>query len=196
MLIYHQNCRGLRTKTSEFCQNLITTSYDIVTLTETWLNSDIATCALFPCQYKVLRDDRDSSKRGGDVAIAIAEHVQFLPVVSDIMDIENVFVKLPQHKGSDILLGCIYLPPSLNVDTIRKSFDLLQDLVFGFQGRILIVGDFNINTLSSNHYNTLKTQLLNDFLAVGELNQLNATTNTSGRTGLSNLRHSCLRRAH
>lgn len=40
--IYYQNIRGLRTKTSQLLRNTGMNSYDILSLTETWLIDGIA----------------------------------------------------------------------------------------------------------------------------------------------------------
>ena len=56
-LIY-QNVRGLRSKTHTFNKNVEQNGYDIIALTETFLNSSVSDGELFPMGYHVVRNDR------------------------------------------------------------------------------------------------------------------------------------------
>lgn len=73
--VYYQNTRGLRTKTHTFKRNLNLSSYDVVSLTETWLLDGISDSELFDDRYLVWRRDRDFFKtkqtRGGGVLLAV-----------------------------------------------------------------------------------------------------------------------------
>lgn len=51
--IYYQNVRGLRSKTLTFYRNLSLVSYDIIILTETWLNDSVFDSELFDSRYVV-----------------------------------------------------------------------------------------------------------------------------------------------
>lgn len=62
--IFHQNTRGLKTKTKEFYINLLSEDYDLVSITESWLSPDIGTNELFDPRYVVFRQDRDVEKTG------------------------------------------------------------------------------------------------------------------------------------
>ncbi|PNF28673.1 hypothetical protein B7P43_G08234 [Cryptotermes secundus] len=70
---YYQNVRGLRTKYVEFYDNVCSTDFDIIFLTETWLKDSCCDCNIFPSKYTVYRSDRVSSSkaRGGGVLTAI-----------------------------------------------------------------------------------------------------------------------------
>lgn len=67
MRVYYQNVHGLRTKTHTFYENLVASNYDIICLTETWLNSSVFTSKLFGDQYTVYRKDQESSSSMGVV---------------------------------------------------------------------------------------------------------------------------------
>lgn len=68
--IYYQNVRGLRTKTDEFFSSSIKCDFDLVILTESWLNEHVFNGELFDDRYAVYRNDRDpvvtDKSRGGD----------------------------------------------------------------------------------------------------------------------------------
>ena len=84
--IYYQNTRGLYTKTTTFYKNCSSSDYDVICITETWLNSSINNAELFPSSYHTLRCDRNfnsiNRSRGGGVLIALSEKIKFSQVDS------------------------------------------------------------------------------------------------------------------
>lgn len=66
-MLYYQNVRGLRTKTTMFYNNIRTITSDIVILTETFLNSTVNDAEIFPPEYCVLRKGRP-----GDVGVLLS----------------------------------------------------------------------------------------------------------------------------
>lgn len=73
--LYYQNTRGLGSKADIFFNNVITTNYDIICITETWLNSSHSSSDYFPTNYNVYRNDRASRTRGGGCLIAIKDNL-------------------------------------------------------------------------------------------------------------------------
>lgn len=73
--IAYQNVRGLRTKSNEFFSNSTICNYDVICITETWLNDSFYDGEYFDQNYVVYRDDRDviasGRSRGGGVAMAV-----------------------------------------------------------------------------------------------------------------------------
>ncbi|CAH1989210.1 unnamed protein product [Acanthoscelides obtectus] len=57
LIIYYQNTRGLRSKTTEFFNNVRASDYDIICLTETWLKDGVCSSELFGADYTVFRRD-------------------------------------------------------------------------------------------------------------------------------------------
>jgi hypothetical protein len=70
--VFYQNFSSLRTKQFEF-YDVSYTDYNIIRLTETWLNNSCKDLNLFRKNYVVFRSDRKSSSKthGGGVLIAI-----------------------------------------------------------------------------------------------------------------------------
>jgi exonuclease III len=62
--IYYQNVRGLRTKQLEFYDNVCSSNFDIICLSETWLNDLCYDHNLFPSRYTVYWSDRLSINKG------------------------------------------------------------------------------------------------------------------------------------
>lgn len=74
--MYYQNVSGMRTKSLLFNAFSSQFNYDVIVITETWLNSDFYSEEFFnPSLYIVYRKDRDSVKtglnKGGGVLIAV-----------------------------------------------------------------------------------------------------------------------------
>jgi hypothetical protein len=76
--IYYQNVRSLRTKQFELSSNVCSTDYNILCLTETWLNDVCYDHNLFRDSYTGFRSDRASvnNARGGGVLIALSSRVR------------------------------------------------------------------------------------------------------------------------
>lgn len=51
MSVYYQNMQGLRTKKDSLYSAVLTCDYDIIALTETWLNENIFNAELFGSRY-------------------------------------------------------------------------------------------------------------------------------------------------
>ncbi|KAK9696366.1 hypothetical protein QE152_g31947 [Popillia japonica] len=73
--IFYQNVRGLCTKTQTLTCNLLNSDFDIVCLTETWLNPNILASEISNNKYSIFRRDRciTTSKKadGGGVLMAL-----------------------------------------------------------------------------------------------------------------------------
>ena len=50
--------------------------YDVVAVTETWLNDNILDSEILSHGYSIYRHDRDSSKRGGGVLLAVKQSIE------------------------------------------------------------------------------------------------------------------------
>ena len=53
--IYYQNVRGLNSKTHTFFSNYCDMSFNIIALTDTWLNDSVSDSELFPDLYSVVK---------------------------------------------------------------------------------------------------------------------------------------------
>ena len=52
-------------------------NFDIITVTETWLNDTISNKEILPCCYNIVRRDRTTEKRGGGVLMALRMGLQY-----------------------------------------------------------------------------------------------------------------------
>ena len=73
--VYYQNVRGIRTKTAELLNNTSSCCFDMIALTETWLNPSIFENEFMADKYSVFRADRDflstGRERRGGVLLAV-----------------------------------------------------------------------------------------------------------------------------
>ncbi|XP_053686304.1 uncharacterized protein LOC128735845 [Sabethes cyaneus] len=158
LLVFYQNVRGLRTKIDDFIIAVAESNFDIIVLTETWLDEKIYSAQLFGDSFTVFRCDRSShnssKSRGGGVLIAVSTRLSASSDPSPICNtLEQIWirVKLPGHTMS---VGVIYLPPDrkgdLNsiedhISSIEAVYSDLSLSVF-----TLLFGDYNQSGLVWN----------------------------------------------
>jgi hypothetical protein len=73
--IFYQNVRGLRTKCTNFHDNVCINDFKIICITETWLNDSFCNRNLFPDDNLVFRADRgytdlNLTRGGGEIGRA------------------------------------------------------------------------------------------------------------------------------
>lgn len=61
--LYYQNIRGMKSKALDIYNTILCNNFDIICLTETWLDDAVLSSELFDDRYCVLRRDRDPSFR-------------------------------------------------------------------------------------------------------------------------------------
>lgn len=146
--VFYQNTRGLRTKINIFSNNVIANDYDIIGLTETWLNQSILSNELFTSRYNVFRRDRVTSQSlkgdGGGSLIAVKNNlpVTYHPELSS--DAEDIWISIIDSNSRQVFICCIYLPGhddyarSCFISKLAAIWDRLQNR------KVLILGDFNM----------------------------------------------------
>ena len=127
-------------------------NYEVVAMTETWLNENINSCELFDTRYNVHRHDRtgnsQSNRRGGGVLLAVDKSIpseRVLKYEINTEGCENIWVKLRgcQLSKKTLYLGLFYIPPSTPLSAYRAVSESVIKLVS--EGKeILVVGDFNV----------------------------------------------------
>ena len=154
--IYYQNVRGLRTKTHDFFCNLSRTRYDLIILTETWLNCGILSTELFDDNYVVFRRDREESrtmtkKEGGGVLIAVSKSIRSKRQFSFETDNEDLWVTIDLGtplKPFFIAFCAVYLPPPVLRSTLQTFIDNVSNINEQNTCHKCIVGDFNLSNIN------------------------------------------------
>ena len=192
-LVYYQNVRGLRTKTSEFYLSSISSChFNAVALTETWLNQSIHNSELFDTsRYNIFRRDRNFAltgrKNGGGVLLAIDSSFNAISCNIDcdtLPNVDLVMVRISLNFRALFIL-VIYIPPSCDNNTYHILFDFLMSLTFLYDSDLLIIGDFNIPSFgcSLSHLPSLDSSYnyLRNFLEFYNLTQCNKSPNVNGK---------------
>lgn len=201
--IYYQNTRGLRTKMEDFFLAVSEMEYDVVVLTETWLNDQHLSTQLFGNSYTVHRDDRDpvvtGMSRGGGVLIAVANHLPSSRVdVHTAIDLDQVWVKIDLREVR-IFIGVVYFSPDQaaipskiedHLNSVRAVSDIVStsdiNLLFGDYNQPNIVwsnapSGFAYPDPVESRFSVASSTLL-DGMSLLDLKQLNVIKNTIGRT--------------
>lgn len=156
--IYYQNVRGLRTKCLQLRQNILTNSYDIIIITETWLYDGIFDNELCDNRYDVFRVDRDvvatSKMTGGGVMMLVQRSLGAVRRGGGARaDSEMLWVSVPARAlgaTADLHLAVAYIPPDPH--TMPRDISCFTDMVTALVGsnlqqNYLFVGDFNLANL-------------------------------------------------
>lgn len=152
--IFYQNVRGLRTKCSQLYNNILSSNYDLMCFTETWLQSDILDSEICDNRYDVFRCDRDlaatSRATGGGVMVcALRELCASVRSEWICESVESICVHVVGGRlGSvaDLNIILVYLPPDDNLPgrilSFQNSFTRFYEL--HPNDNFLLVGDFNL----------------------------------------------------
>lgn len=144
--VFYFNARSIKNKISDFHARVEVEKPHIIAITESWLDDSFNDAEVFPSDYCVFRNDRNS--HGGGVALGILSC--FNPILkNDFLSdhIEIVWVEFDSIDGKN-LFGVYYRPPSQN----KSGLSVLDDNLSKINGcRKLynfcaLVGDFNIHT--------------------------------------------------
>lgn len=197
--IYYQNVRGMRSKLQDIYKSVLSLDYEIIILTETWLNCDIFDAEIFDDRYQVFRRDRQSKtmnegKEGGGVLIAVQKCFDAYRNSNLETLCEDLWVTIElsgRFCRSKLHLCAIYLPPPVKMDCMAHLTSKLEGSL-DYLNNVFMIGDFNLNQidwqLSPNHnylepqnaYNNVCTILL-DFANSICLRQFNNVRNCNNR---------------
>lgn len=145
----HFNIRSLKKNFADFNEYLSTInfSFSAIALSETWLNESTNDIYSIP-GYTFVSSYR-KNKRGGGVGIFIKSSFEYKlrpdlqPSSQDV--IESIFVELIQPNCKNIVIGCIYKPPDVDVQAFNISLESVLTTI-GFENKLCyIMGDYNIN---------------------------------------------------
>lgn len=110
----HINVSSL-TNSFDILQDHITANnYDIIGISESWLNGDILYDAVAIDNYSFTSQDRQ--RRGGGVGIYVRTGIVFENLLSECKDvIEQIWIKI-RTAHETLIIGNIYRPPNSNIN--------------------------------------------------------------------------------
>lgn len=138
----------MRTKLCEFRQAVLTSSYDIIAIAESWLNKDISSAELGLDDFDVFRLDRDMlsdiKKRGGGVLIASRKALRAQKIKILEVNVEQIFIRI-KVSNKLFILGCVYFPPMSSQELYAEHCNVVESIIDDHPGCCLvIVGDYNL----------------------------------------------------
>ena len=148
----HWNLNGLTAhdsiKISLLQAYIIQNNYDIICLSETFLNSSIESNddRISTDGYNLIQADHPSNSKRGWVCIYFKEHIPLIKR-DDICTLDNCLVTEIRSQGEKNFLTCVYRYPSQNHDKFEDfctKFDLLMSSINDeLPLYSVITGDFN-----------------------------------------------------
>lgn len=155
----HCNIRSANKNANNLSNHLRTIDheFDIIALSETWLNecnTDIDGFPHYNHEYNLrnTKTDNGTTKRGGGVSILIKNTIPYRVIhklsVSNAV-YESIFIEIDQ-PGKNIVIGCLYRPPGSNISTFNDEFNSLLKQLDSFNKLTYLLGDFNVNLLKTS----------------------------------------------
>ena len=100
----------------------------------------------------------------GDTLLYIASHLSYKPRpdlnIYKANQLESTFVEIINPKKGNIVVGCIYKHPTMDVLDFKNNYlGQIFESVSKERKQVFLLGDFNINLLNYNDH-----QPTNDFL--------------------------------
>ena len=148
----HWNLNGLAahdsTKKSLLQAYITQHKYDVICLTETYLNSSIPSDDNWITidGYNLTRSDHPGDSKRGGVCIYYKEHV-LLILRDDVNTSDNCLVTETRSQNEKYFLTCIYCSPSQNQDEFKNfctNFDiLLNNINYEITLCSIVTGDIN-----------------------------------------------------
>lgn len=152
-------------KLSLFQNFVYSENYDIIAVTETWLNDNIFNSEILNCGYTIYRKDRGSGKRGGGVLLAIKQSLESIRRKDLECDTEMIAIELKPVNSPKLIVSVFYRPPNNNNSFITEFNSFLSKV--GNQSKVLLLGDFNFPNIK--WLENINSSLTPDEFAFSEL---------------------------
>ena len=154
--IYSFNATSIRgsEKLSTFNNSFSGQSYDVISITETWLHDGINDAEILPnCSYDIYRRDRnhETSMKGSGGGIMLAVHKNFPSVRR--FDLETVaeilWIEIPIDNVRKALIGTLYLPiqNEIVLQAVENSISKVNETA-KCGDTIIMLGDYNMDDIS------------------------------------------------
>ena len=122
-----------------------------VCIVETWLNSEVDDSEICIQGYSIVRLDR--SRHGGGLIIYVNNMFTYSVLFKGNPEFEFVVLCCKSLTNNpDLHLALFYRPPNSNISLLETLFSILCTFSPNVFINLVIVGDFNINYLSTPNY--------------------------------------------
>ena len=157
LIVAHINIRSVINKTDTLEILLKDKSFDVFTVSETWLKPQIPDCEVNISGYSYVRQDR-LEKIGGGTMIYVRDGVPYRhrqDLGGDVT--ESCVIEITRPKRKKLLIWTVYRAPHTNLeDAIEEIENRLLNIPDSFE--LVLLGDFNVNFLEVNK--TAKRKLM------------------------------------
>lgn len=139
------NAQSIGNKLLELHYMLYTLSYDVVLVTESWLDASITSGLLDPDdKFYILRNDRN--RKGGGVCVFVNKRFQVLEVVinSRFAELEILCFDI-LYCSADIRFFLVYRPPGYSPECVKYFSNMIEcfESHYKLNSMNVIAGDFN-----------------------------------------------------
>ena len=165
--IAHLNVRSLRNKVDLLrLEQFDNVAIDVLTLSETWLDSNIQDSEICLPGFTLVRRDREGSKSGGGVAIYVRDGLPFR-VRNDLNTGENecLWIELNRAKCKPTLICCLYREPNADFTKFISNLENGMPTLNLDRCDLIILGDMNVDLLLKPAYGCkLNMQIVHNFM--------------------------------
>lgn len=177
----------MKTKTNMMYESSLCTEYDVICLTETWLDDTVYSSELFCDDFTVYRRDGVGRSRGAGVLVAIRNSVWRAELLShEARDLDMIWLKLTNNNGFSFYLVTVYFSPRSKIESYLNFFEQFNTCPELFLHNICIVGDFNLPLITDSGFELIYAgpiyRELQYFLTCNALRLCNDIYNTNMRT--------------
>lgn len=152
--ICHLNIRSQLPKFRDYLDFVLTSDYDVLCLSETWLCPDMDLKSLNITGFTLNVCSRTG--RGGGVAVYTREVFKVRVITScNSYDVEYIWLGI-ESNNFKLALGCVYRPPRGNFNNFLQVIEDSYGVINLDYDDSICLGDFNINMLNIDNQSTLK----------------------------------------
>lgn len=144
IVLAHINVRGLRSSLDGLKILTSKNPIDVLTVSETWLNSNIPNQEIDLTGYNLIRKDRINGRGGGVAAFIKSKYAYVHRSDLELDGVEATWFELKLPHTKPILLASVYSPPKDD-----QFFDKFKNIVDHIQigSEVVVLGDLNCNML-------------------------------------------------
>lgn len=176
--ICHLNIRSQLPKFRKFHEFVLSSDFDVMCLSETWLHPDWDLSSLNITGFNLNVCSRTS--RGGGVAIYTRDVLK-VSVINSYSCIDSEYLWLGiNSQGIKLAVGCFYRQPRGNFNNFLQILEDSYSIVNLDYMQTVCLGDFNVNMLNLNNLSVLK--IIDTFEVLGLKQLVNKPTRITKKT--------------
>ena len=147
----HLNTQGVVSTFDIFLLAVDRYSFDVITLSETWLKQNELLLQHVTIPGYVYAFNHKDKKKCGGVGVYVKETIQFkrlTDIEKRFPALEHLWPEIPgRNKHSKILLGAVYRSESVMLysDWLESFESLLSDLTISWDGMLQVTGDISVD---------------------------------------------------